>query len=82
MYLIFIEYTGRSTLLGGRALDLGVRLFPQRRSDKVYVLVQINTELLGAADDVFAVYGGGEGLLLHLFVDALRFQALQTLWSY
>src|SRR5215210_939803 len=56
------------------------RLLPEGCDDEVYMLVQVHADLLGAAEDVLPAYARGEGLLLHLLADALRSEALQTLW--
>src|SRR4028118_217431 len=60
----------------------GVRLLPQRGGHKLYVLVEVATEFLGAADDVLPVDGGSEGALLHLFAHALGFHVLKALWAH
>src|SRR5215212_7984674 len=60
---LFLSLPGRETQL--------VRDLLEGARHELYVLVEVDAELLGAPHDVVAVHGRREGFLLHLLADAL-----------
>src|SRR5215210_2877106 len=78
---ILAKAWGRHLSVARREPEL-VRAFTQGACHELYVLVEVDAELLGTPHDVVAVHGRGEGLLLHLLADALGLHVLQTLGTH